>query len=309
MPSVTMKDGMPSRTLMRPLSVPAARPVPRQSDAAVQNGQCQSIMATPSAAPQKPRTEPMDRSIPPMMRTRVMPAATTVRVGMRFASVVSVRTVRNLSLKAPNSKSSPIQIAKRAANSPRRLRGIMAGDLAHRAGDEADVIFVHSFVHPEQYAGLQDRFRLGQLYLRVIHRGQTEFLDRPMSGEKGMILEHRHAIERHCNVARAEGCAFGGEGFDEGGAVTTQFFGHQPRHIKPIDAAVFFINVVGSDARNARQFLGEQVAKFRPLGGDAFEAGQLRGDKSGLKLAHAVVGAQSGGRILGIVAVSAFVAE
>src|SRR5258705_10040925 len=103
---------------------------------------------------------------------------------MRFASVVSVLLVRKLSPNAPNRSRSAIQIAKSAAYSPNRLRGIVRGNFSHGAGDEADVIFIHGFVDAEQNAALEDCFGLGAFYFRVIHRRQTEFFDGPAAGEE-----------------------------------------------------------------------------------------------------------------------------
>ena len=121
MPNVTMNDGMPNRTLTNPFSVPATSPMPMQSAAPAHNGHSQFTMATPSTAPESPSTEPTDRSMPPMMRTSVMPAATTASVGMRLARVLSVRAVRKFWLSAPNSSSRPIQMASMAAYSPNPL--------------------------------------------------------------------------------------------------------------------------------------------------------------------------------------------
>src|ERR1035437_5160037 len=120
MPSVTMNDGTPSRTLTSPFSVPAANPMPMQSAAPAHNDHSQFTIATPSAAPQSPSTEPTERSMPPMMSTSVMPAATTASVGMRLAIVPSVREVRKFWLSAPSS-STPIQMASMAAYSPSPL--------------------------------------------------------------------------------------------------------------------------------------------------------------------------------------------
>src|SRR6185369_2670736 len=102
MPRVTMKDGIDKRTLSSPLSKPADKPTRPQSRALVQSDQCQSTIATPRTAPLRPRTDPTERSIPPMIRTSVMPAETTVRVGMLLASVLKVLTVRKFLLNPPN---------------------------------------------------------------------------------------------------------------------------------------------------------------------------------------------------------------
>src|ERR1035437_1612132 len=121
MPSVTINDGTPSRTLTSPFSVPAANPMPMQSATPAHKDHSQFTIATPSAAPHSPSTEPTDRSMPPMMSTSVMPAATTASVGMRLAIVPSVRAVRKFWLSAPNSSSNPIQMASMAAYSPSPL--------------------------------------------------------------------------------------------------------------------------------------------------------------------------------------------
>jgi len=51
--------------------------------------------------------------MPPMMSTSVMPVAITASAGMRFASVTKVGVVRKLSLNAPKSRTSPIQMTSR----------------------------------------------------------------------------------------------------------------------------------------------------------------------------------------------------
>jgi len=113
-----MNEGIRSPTLIKPLKAPAARPMPTHRSTPCHSGHPQFTIASPSTDPHNPSTDPTDRSMPPMINTSVMPVATTVRVGIRLASVPRVRPVRNVSLRLPKRISSAIQTAASAPYSP-----------------------------------------------------------------------------------------------------------------------------------------------------------------------------------------------
>jgi len=81
MPSVTMNEGIAQTTVIVPLINPQANPSNRHSGRAIQIGHSQPAMATPSAAAPKAITEPTDKSMPPIINTKVMPTAMTVKSG------------------------------------------------------------------------------------------------------------------------------------------------------------------------------------------------------------------------------------
>ena len=93
-----------------PLTVPA-RDRPKRQAGRDPHRQMPVDEDSPSTAPQRPRTEPTDRSIPPEMITSVMPAATIASAGIRLARAAKVATLRKLSVRGPNSTTSPSQMA------------------------------------------------------------------------------------------------------------------------------------------------------------------------------------------------------
>jgi hypothetical protein len=59
-------------------------------------GQCQSVRSIAKTDEANASTEPTDRSIPPTMRTNVMPTATIVKSGIELAMVVKVAALKNV---------------------------------------------------------------------------------------------------------------------------------------------------------------------------------------------------------------------
>ena len=75
----------PSRSRVR-----RRRPRPGMPSPAGTRGQPRSVMAIPSTAPESASTEPTERSIPPPIKTSVIPTATTSRSGTWLTTLWSV---------------------------------------------------------------------------------------------------------------------------------------------------------------------------------------------------------------------------
>ena len=65
-PRVGTKGGMPTRVTKKPFTAPAAIPVPRAAVTAVPTP-CPAPRSTPATIPARPRTDPTERSMPPVM--------------------------------------------------------------------------------------------------------------------------------------------------------------------------------------------------------------------------------------------------
>ncbi len=77
MPSVAMKGGILSFAIRIPLTIPASVPVTRPARVPSSTGRCQSVMNTPVITAERVITVPMERSMPPVMMTKVTPSAST----------------------------------------------------------------------------------------------------------------------------------------------------------------------------------------------------------------------------------------
>ncbi|MNE55234.1 hypothetical protein D3C80_1500590 [compost metagenome] len=69
MPSVAMKGGSFNWVMTKPLISPQSEPVRIPSSMPIQIGSCSSFTASAATTPASARTEPTDRSIPPVMMT------------------------------------------------------------------------------------------------------------------------------------------------------------------------------------------------------------------------------------------------
>jgi hypothetical protein len=74
-PNVTMRGGIRSRVMMSALSPPPATPTPTAASAAAPTGQPASRHSFPSTTATSPRSDPTDRSMPPVMMTGVTASA------------------------------------------------------------------------------------------------------------------------------------------------------------------------------------------------------------------------------------------
>src|SRR6266403_3968569 len=77
MPSVAMKGGILSFAIRVPFTIPASVPVTRPARIPTGTGRCQLVMNTPVVTAERVITVPMERSIPPVMMTKVTPSAST----------------------------------------------------------------------------------------------------------------------------------------------------------------------------------------------------------------------------------------
>ncbi|MCY1418153.1 hypothetical protein D9M71_337040 [compost metagenome] len=75
---------------MAPVMEPANAAHPIPNNAAGNTLQPQPSIATLTADAARASTEPTDRSIPPIIRTKVMPTASTIRSGIWLARVLKV---------------------------------------------------------------------------------------------------------------------------------------------------------------------------------------------------------------------------
>ena len=85
-----MNEGMRQATVMLPVTVPANAATAMPSSAAGSTLQPQPRIATLTVEAARASTEPTDRSMPPMIRTKVMPTASTIRSGIWLARVLKV---------------------------------------------------------------------------------------------------------------------------------------------------------------------------------------------------------------------------
>jgi hypothetical protein len=111
MPNVTMNEGILPHTLMTPLINPQTAPDNKQNGTAIQSGHSYRTINTPKTAEPSASTLPTDKSMPPMINTKVMPTAITVKSGMRLAIVLIVRAVKKLLLNM-------LKIATKIASTP-----------------------------------------------------------------------------------------------------------------------------------------------------------------------------------------------
>ena len=72
MPRVGTKGGIPIRVTKKPLSAPAPRPAPIAAATPMPRPPSW-LRRTPATTPASPRTEPADRSMPPVITTRAWP--------------------------------------------------------------------------------------------------------------------------------------------------------------------------------------------------------------------------------------------
>ncbi|MNR19017.1 hypothetical protein D3C85_1357810 [compost metagenome] len=85
-----MNDGMRQATVIDPVMVPASAAAAMPSNAAGRTLQPQPRIATLTVEAASASTEPTDRSMPPMISTKVMPTASTIRSGIWLAKVLKV---------------------------------------------------------------------------------------------------------------------------------------------------------------------------------------------------------------------------
>src|SRR5262249_58193538 len=94
-PRVTMKAGMPVRTISSPIAVQTSRAssVANANDAAA--GQLPRKTSTAATPPIRPTPDPADRSIWPGMITRSIPRARTAVTASPISSIERLRAARN----------------------------------------------------------------------------------------------------------------------------------------------------------------------------------------------------------------------
>ncbi|MOA42216.1 hypothetical protein D3C78_1642460 [compost metagenome] len=85
-----MNDGIRQATVIEPVMLPASAATPMPSNAAGSTLQPQPRIATLTAEAARASTEPTERSMPPMINTKVMPTARTIRSGIWLARVLKV---------------------------------------------------------------------------------------------------------------------------------------------------------------------------------------------------------------------------
>ncbi|MNG03155.1 hypothetical protein D3C84_862220 [compost metagenome] len=85
-----MNDGIRHATVIEPVMVPARAAAAMPSNAAGTTFQPQPRIATLTVEAASANTEPTDRSMPPMISTKVMPTARTIRSGIWLARVLKV---------------------------------------------------------------------------------------------------------------------------------------------------------------------------------------------------------------------------
>src|SRR5450830_1729085 len=102
-PSETINEGIRQPTEIRPVMEPHTAATSMPSRAELHTGQPQCTVASDSTEAAKAITEPTDKSMPPMIRTKVMPTAITTKVGISFDKVLRVARVKKFSLANENS--------------------------------------------------------------------------------------------------------------------------------------------------------------------------------------------------------------
>lgn len=85
-----MNDGIRQATVIDPVTVPASAATAMPSNADGSTLQPQPRIATLTVEAASASTEPTDRSMPPMISTKVMPTASTIRSGIWLARVLKV---------------------------------------------------------------------------------------------------------------------------------------------------------------------------------------------------------------------------
>ncbi|MNZ78369.1 hypothetical protein D3C78_969380 [compost metagenome] len=85
-----MNDGIRQATVIEPVILPANAATPMPNKAAGSTLQPQPSIATLTADAARASTEPTDRSMPPIISTKVMPTASTIRSGIWLARVLKV---------------------------------------------------------------------------------------------------------------------------------------------------------------------------------------------------------------------------
>src|SRR5581483_2219852 len=98
-----MNDGMRQPTVTPPVTVPvsAAAATPINAEGTGPQPHLSAATLTTDAA--SARTEPTDRSIPAMIRTKVIPTDMTTKSGIWFAIVLNVSYVKKCELSAEKS--------------------------------------------------------------------------------------------------------------------------------------------------------------------------------------------------------------
>ena len=81
---------MRQATVIEPVMVPASAAQAMPNKAAGSTLQPQPRIATLTVDAARASTEPTDRSMPPMISTKVMPTASTIRSGIWLARVLKV---------------------------------------------------------------------------------------------------------------------------------------------------------------------------------------------------------------------------
>ena len=91
MPSVAMKGGTFILAMTKPLTRPQAPPASRPTTTPSGTGSPRSTMNTPVMTAEKVSTVPIERSMPPVMMTKVTPNASTplTAVDRRMATMLS----------------------------------------------------------------------------------------------------------------------------------------------------------------------------------------------------------------------------
>ncbi len=121
-PSVTMKGGSAHRTITSPLIRPQNMPAARHAATAAGKGNPRRSRHRPSTAPDRPSTEPTERSIPAVMSTKVMATAIRIAAGIWFAMAVKFVAVRKFGLLRLKNATSRTSAALRARESISVLR-------------------------------------------------------------------------------------------------------------------------------------------------------------------------------------------
>jgi hypothetical protein len=100
-PSVTTNGGTRKKATMDPFTSPSARPASRPIGTATYNGYCSPMLVlanTAAAMPPKAKTEPTDKSIPPVRMTNVMPIASKPLMDVCRSTLRRLTVVRKCSL-------------------------------------------------------------------------------------------------------------------------------------------------------------------------------------------------------------------
>src|SRR6266511_1982741 len=116
-----MNEGIAKRTVRRPFRAPHARPVSTARSPPSRTPTPRRSMARPRTALVRPSTDPTERSMPAITRTKVRPTATITPSGTWFAIVRNVARLKKRSVATEKAATRPTRTPSRASISPRPL--------------------------------------------------------------------------------------------------------------------------------------------------------------------------------------------